>query len=179
MKQFNKLSDKEILSTYVEHNNSNSSQRKGSTKVFLILGILLGLSVTAITVFCLLHKTEDDLIGTWVREPDDTDYAGMKVEIRNNNNGIYEGVIVYSPSTDFPEGEVKWINIKKESASRFSFYDLGIYWKIDFNTMQRNTTNHKRASVMNLSLNGEEMSINVVQQMADGTGRNQHWRKEK
>lgn len=64
---------------------------------------------------------EFDIIGIWERtESNNPIFDGMQVIV---TEAEAEGIILDSPSSSFPEGELKWRNIEKVSEHEYAFED--------------------------------------------------------
>ena len=89
---------------------------------YIVIAVLAVLAIVGIG-FMVMSKDVSDLEGEWVRQPDDTDYAGMVVEFKQDG-GRYVGIIRSTPVTAFSVGQEKWSDMTKVGFNTFYVYDL-------------------------------------------------------
>ena len=155
-----------------EANNHRDKEEKKSRKRRSSSGVIKSVAIVIIAVvaiagigFMVVSKDVSDLEGEWVRQPDDTDFAGMIVEIKEEG-GKYIGVIKYSPVDSFSVGEHKWSDMTKAGFNTFYEYDL-----LDDGVTRVHTK-------IKISLDGKTLTNNSTNQNAEYYGKNQVWKKK-
>ena len=144
---------------------SNYIHKSSSGTIKHIVIAVIALLAIAGTGFMVVSKDVSDLEGEWVRQPDDTNFAGMIVEFKQED-GRYVGVIKYSPVTEFSVGQEKWSDITKVGFNTFYEYDL---WDDGV------TRSHAKLKV---SLDGKTLTNAAINQGAMSYGANQIWKKK-
>ncbi|MDL2211664.1 hypothetical protein LJB88_02180 [Erysipelotrichaceae bacterium OttesenSCG-928-M19] len=64
------------------------------------------------------------LEGIWERQKDDSNFQGLKIKVIPTDNGYYGEIIYttnYNEEVGFRKNEIKWKNIKKESANIYIY----------------------------------------------------------
>ena len=149
-----------------EKKRKSNDNRRSSSRIGKYAAIVL-IAVIAIAVigFMVVSKDVGDLEGEWVRQPDDTDFAGMIVEFKQEG-GRYVGIIKHSPVPEFSVGQEKWSDMTKAGFNTFYEYDLH-----DDGT----TRSHAKLKV---SLDGKTLTKKATNQNAVFYGKNQVWKKK-
>ena len=144
--------------------NRNSRKSSSGNIKRIVIAVIAALAIAGVG-FMIVSKDVSDLEGEWVRQPDDTNFAGMIVEFKQED-GRYVGVIKYSPVTEFSVGQEKWSDITKAGFNTFYEYDL---WDDGI------TRSHAKLKV---SLDGKTLTNAAINQGAMSYGANQIWKKK-
>lgn len=155
-----------------EADNHRDKEEKKSRKRRSSPGIIKYVAIVIIAVvaiagigFMVVSKDVSDLEGEWVRQPDDTEYAGMIVEFKQEN-GKYTGIIKSTPTDAFSVGQEKWADMTKAGFNTFYTYDLCGGGEV------------RTHSKLKISMDGKTLS-NVVTNPSEVTaGANQVWKKK-
>ena len=132
------------------------------SKNILIVGTII-IAIAGIG-FKVANKDIGDLEGEWVRQPDDTNFAGMIVEIKENG-GEYIGVIKSTPVDSFKVGDIKWSDMTMVGFNTFYEYDLA----------DDGVTRYH--SKIKISFDGKTLTDDAIDQSRISYGKNQVWKK--
>ena len=144
---------------------SNYIHKSSSGTIKHIVIAVIALLAIAGTGFMVVSKDVNDLEGEWIRQPDDTNFAGMIVEF-NQEGGRYVGIIKYSPVPEFSVGQEKWADMTKAGFNSFYEYDL-----LDDGVTRSHTK-------LKISFDGKTLTNNATNQNTDIGGKNQVWKKK-
>ncbi len=133
-----------------------------------LLIVSIGIAVLVLGIILSVYAFARPIEGVWIRQQDDTRNMGLVVAVRKDGNSFF-GEIIEAKGTDFENGQIKWMNIKKVGFGRYKCYDLhagsGIY-------------NYKNiTSTMVVNSGGKTMTIFTDQKTAD-SGQFQIWHKD-
>lgn len=132
-----------------------TSRSDGSVHVKIkkktLRNIIIGICAIVVAIGIFFSQTRK-IEGTWVRQSDDTNIAGMTVNVEHNS-GIIQSVPSQS-DTYFKNGEVKWNSIRKVGWGKYKAYDLASY------VGGKNIVD-PNASTLTVSLDGKRLQIDT------------------
>lgn len=155
--------------------NDKWREQKNKNIVFVIRKkkikhILLAVFGVGIMIGMIYMQTRK-IDGTWVRVYDDNNLRGMTVQVDQINGVIVNPMSNIDQGLIFEQGEIKWKNIKKIGWGKYVIEDL----TCNAETQKKGYVN----SIVDVSINGRKMTLQVPPTEKIASGRYQVWEKQR